>query len=221
MASPSSCSARAMRRWQLSAMALGTPAKRNNPPSAAVASAALRNSALPNSTLLNSECCKRSRKGINVLLRALPWVWLGFCASLGDVTQAQEKCRARTRKVTKQELEAEEREAQRIALRLVRPRDLTSFDEDLARRMFAILAVVIVIIPVALGAPTMLVFIPPTMIVAPAVVARLAQFASRMVRLLAFAPMALDRFMEMMIRLRDSLLATIASGAQTRRGAEI
>jgi hypothetical protein len=92
--------------------------------------------------------------------------------------------------------------------------------EDLARRMFAILAVVIVVIPVALGAPTMLVFIPPTMIVAPAVVARLAQFATRMVRLLALAPMALDRFMEMMIRLRDSLLATVAIGAQTRRAAE-
>ena len=92
--------------------------------------------------------------------------------------------------------------------------------DDLARRMFAILAVVIVVIPVALGAPTMLVFIPPTMIVAPAVVARLAQFASRMVRLLAFAPVALDRFMEMMIRLRDSLLATVAIGAQTRRAAE-
>jgi hypothetical protein len=86
--------------------------------------------------------------------------------------------------------------------------------------MFAILAVVIVIIPVALGAPTMLVFIPPTMIVAPAVVARLAQLASCMVRLLALAPMALDRFMEMMIRLRDSLLATVAIGAQTRRAAE-
>jgi hypothetical protein len=80
--------------------------------------------------------------------------------------------------------------------------------------------VVIVVIPVALGAPTMLVFIPPTMIVAPAVVARLAQFATRMVRLLALAPMALDRFMEMMIRLRDSLLAAVFTGAQTRRAAE-
>src|ERR1700730_5918981 len=92
--------------------------------------------------------------------------------------------------------------------------------EDLARRMFAILAIVIVVIPVALGAPTMLVFIPPTMIVAPAVVARLAQLASCMVRLLALAPMALDRFMEMMIRLRDSLLATVAIGAQTRSTGE-
>src|ERR1700730_15600246 len=53
---------------------------------------------------------------------------VGVLCVLRDVTQAQEKCRARTRKVTKQELKAEEREAQRIALRLVRPRDLTSFD---------------------------------------------------------------------------------------------
>jgi hypothetical protein len=66
----------------------------------------------------------------------------------------------------------------------------------------------------------MLVFIPPTMIVAPTVLASFPQFATRMVRLLALAPMVLDRFMEMMIRPRDSLLAAVFSGAQTRRAAE-
>ena len=109
---------------------------------------------------------------------------------------------------------------QRIAPALVRLRDLTSFDGGFSAADVRDLVVVIVVIPVALGAPTMLVFIPPTMIMAPAVVARLAQFASRMVRLLALAPMVLDRFMEMMIRFRDSLLATVFTGAQTRRAAE-
>src|SRR3981081_370008 len=107
------------------------------------------------------------------------------------------------KEVTKQELKGEEAEAQRIALRQVRLRDLTSFDGGFSASDVRDLVVVIVVIPVALGAPTMLVFIPPTMIVAPAVVARLAQFASRMVRLLALAPMAFDRFMEMMIRPGD------------------
>src|ERR1700674_5414602 len=112
MASPNSCSARAMRRWQLSALALGTPAKRKNPPSAAVASAALPNSALPN----NDEC-RCSRKGINVLLgRSL--VLVGVCASLAGVTPAQEKCRAQGQGNNKEGRKGEEKEAQRIALRL-------------------------------------------------------------------------------------------------------
>jgi hypothetical protein len=92
--------------------------------------------------------------------------------------------------------------------------------EDLAPRMFAILPVVIVVIPVALGAPTMLVFIPPATIVAPTVVARLAQFASRVICLAAVATVVFNSFVKMMIGLRDSFLATVFSGPQTRSAAE-
>jgi hypothetical protein len=85
--------------------------------------------------------------------------------------------------------------------------------------MVAIVFIVIAVVPVVLGVPTMLMFIPPTMIVAPAVIARFPQLATRMVRLLAFAPVTLDGFMKMMIRLGDSLLATVI-GAQTRSTGE-
>ena len=66
----------------------------------------------------------------------------------------------------------------------------------------------------------MFVFIPPAVRVAPAIFARFVQFMTRMIRLFAFTAVMLDRFMEMMIRLRDSLLAAVFSGAQTRRAAE-
>jgi hypothetical protein len=86
--------------------------------------------------------------------------------------------------------------------------------------MVAIVFIVIAVVPVVLGVPTMLVFIPPTMIVAPAVIARFPQFVTRTVRLLALASVMLDGFMKMMIRLGDSLLATVVIGAQTRGAGE-
>jgi|ERR1700682_4901122 len=63
---------------------------------------------------------------------------------------------------------------------------------DLARRMFAVLAIVIVIIPVAVGAPTMLVFIPPAVRAAPATLTRFVQLMASFVRLAAVASMMLD-----------------------------
>jgi hypothetical protein len=86
--------------------------------------------------------------------------------------------------------------------------------------MVAIVFIVIAVVPVVLGVPTMPVFIPPTMIVAPAVIARFPQFVTRTVRLLALASVMLDGFMKMMIRLGDSLLATVVIGAQTRGAGE-
>jgi hypothetical protein len=81
--------------------------------------------------------------------------------------------------------------------------------------MVAIVFIVIAVIPVVLGVPTMLVFIPPTMVVVPAVIARFPQFVTRTVRLLALASVMLDGFMKMMVRLGDSLLATVVITAQT------
>src|SRR6266404_3049464 len=82
-----------MRCWQLSALALGAPAKRKNPPSAAVASAAWPNSALLDSFLPNSDDCKCSRKGIERPPEGAALCWLGFVRPASE-TPSQKKCRA-------------------------------------------------------------------------------------------------------------------------------
>src|SRR3979411_1866430 len=61
-----------MRRWQLSAFALGTPAKRAKPLSAAAASAALPNIVLPKVDFRRSVCSRIHPPW------APPWCWLGF-----------------------------------------------------------------------------------------------------------------------------------------------
>src|SRR5258708_16090406 len=87
--------------------------------------------------------------------------------------------------------------------------------------MNAILAIVVAVVPVVLGAPPMFVFIPPAVRVAPAIFARFVQFMTRMIRLFAFTAVMLDRFMELMIRLGDTPLASVILGAPTpRAGAE-
>src|SRR6267378_1314111 len=65
-----------MRRWQLSAFALGTPAKRAKPLSAAVASAALPNIVLPKGDFRRSVCSRIHPPWTP------PWCWLGLFASL-------------------------------------------------------------------------------------------------------------------------------------------
>jgi hypothetical protein len=127
----------------------------------------------------------------------------------------------KTNEAGKSEIEVdvkdEEKEAQRLALCLV------SFEidlrpaADLPRRA---LAIVIAVVPIVLGVPTMLALIPPAMTVSTAILARRAQFAPRMVRLPALAPMMVERFLEMMIRLGNTLAATVVTGAQTRNAAE-
>src|SRR5437879_1084020 len=85
--------------------------------------------------------------------------------------------------------------------------------------MFAIVAIVIVVIPVAFGAPAVAVFIPPTVIAAVAILARFVQFAPRLVCLPAVAAMVFDGFMKTMIRFRDTPLAIVV-GAQSGRASE-
>jgi hypothetical protein len=80
--------------------------------------------------------------------------------------------------------------------------------------------IVVVVVPVAIGMPTMLVFIPPTMSAVPAILARLVQFMASVVRLPALTPMTLDGFVKMMIGPRNAPLASVVIGAQTRSAGE-
>jgi hypothetical protein len=90
---------------------------------------------------------------------------------------------------------------------------------NLARRMFAIVTVVIVVVPVAVGAPPMTVFIPPTVGSIPAAFTCFAQLLASVIGLPAVAAMMLDSFVQFVIRLRDTALATVV-GAQARRAGE-
>ena len=75
--------------------------------------------------------------------------------------------------------------------------------------MFAIVTVVIVVVPVAVGAPPMTVFVPPTMTAAPAIFARFVQLLASVIGLPAVAAMMLDSFVEFVIRFRDTALAIV------------
>ena len=85
--------------------------------------------------------------------------------------------------------------------------------------MFAIVSIMIVIIPVALGAPTVTVFIPPTMVAGVAIFAGFVELTARLVSLTAVAAMVFNGFMETMIRPGNALLAVVIS-AQRRSAGE-
>jgi len=85
--------------------------------------------------------------------------------------------------------------------------------------MFAIISIVIVIIPVALGAPTVPVFIPPTMVSGVAILAGFVELTASVIGLTALASMMLNGFMETMVGPGNALL-TIVIGAQTRSAGE-
>jgi hypothetical protein len=82
------------------------------------------------------------------------------------------------------------------------------------------LAVVVVVIPIAFRAPAMPVFIPPTFVAVPALLACLTQLSTRMLRLSALAAVMLDGVMKTMIGLGDTSLASAVIRAQTRRPGE-
>ena len=67
----------------------------------------------------------------------------------------------------------------------------------------------VVLVPVAFGAPAVLVFIPPAMLLAPATLARCVQFATLVVGLPAVASMSLDGLVECMLGVNDSALAAV------------
>jgi hypothetical protein len=81
-------------------------------------------------------------------------------------------------------------------------------------------AIVVVVIPIAIGMPTVFVFVPPAMSAAPAILARFVQFMPGLISLFAFASMMLDGFMKMMIGPGNTTLAVVVIGAQTRCAGE-
>ena len=83
------------------------------------------------------------------------------------------------------------------------------------------MAVVIVIIPITIVVPAVSVFIPPTMVFSPATFACLTQLMARMVRLPAVPAVALNGFVQLVVRLGDTALALIrVIGEGTRRCSE-
>ncbi len=80
--------------------------------------------------------------------------------------------------------------------------------------MFAVVTIVIVVVPIALRAPTVSVFIPPAMPATPAGFARFMQLMASLVRLAAVATVMLDGFMKTVIGLGDAPLTVVVIGAQ-------
>jgi hypothetical protein len=85
---------------------------------------------------------------------------------------------------------------------------------NLAWGVFAVLLVVVAVVPVALGAPAMFVFIPPAMPATPAGFARFMQLMASLGRLAAVATVILDGFMKTVIGLGDAPLTIVVIGAQ-------
>jgi len=80
---------------------------------------------------------------------------------------------------------------------------------DLLGRMLAIVPIVIVIIPIAVRAPTVTVFIPPAMVAGVTILAGFVELTASLVGLTAVATMVFNGFMKTMIGPGNALLATI------------
>jgi hypothetical protein len=77
---------------------------------------------------------------------------------------------------------------------------------------------VIVFVPITLGVPAVLVFVPPAMLFAPAALARRVQFATLVIGLAAVASVMLDGFVEFVLFMGDAALAAVhVLGMQSRR----
>jgi len=68
---------------------------------------------------------------------------------------------------------------------------------------------VIVLVPIALGAPAVFVFVPPPMTFAPATLASRVQFTTLVICLGTMASMSLDSLVEIMLGMSDPALATV------------
>jgi hypothetical protein len=75
------------------------------------------------------------------------------------------------------------------------------------------IAIMVVIIPVAVGAPPVLMFVPPTMVAGPAALARLVQLGAPMIGLPAVVAMMLDCLMQLMIGFPHAPLTVIVIGS--------
>jgi hypothetical protein len=80
---------------------------------------------------------------------------------------------------------------------------------------------VVVLVPIAVGAPAVLVLVPPAMLLPPATLARFVQLATLVIRLPAVASMFLDSLVEFMVGVRDPALTPVnVFGMNSRRCAE-
>jgi hypothetical protein len=89
-------------------------------------------------------------------------------------------------------------------------------------RQFKKLVVVIVIIPIPLGVPAVLIFIPPSMVGLPAGLARCVQFVAPMLSLFALRTVVLDGFVQLVISSGDAPLAIVGAqnwGSSTHQNA--
>ena len=75
------------------------------------------------------------------------------------------------------------------------------------------IVIVVAVVPIAVGVPTVPVFVPPTVKVRKAILARFMQFMASVVRLLTLTPMMFDGLMKTMIGPGDAPLASIVIGA--------
>ena len=82
------------------------------------------------------------------------------------------------------------------------------------------IAVVIVIIPIALRVPAMLVFIPPSVDADPAALACLSQFLTCALGLPASESMPRNRLVQSVVRARNPALAIAFVGAHKRHRSE-
>lgn len=83
-----------------------------------------------------------------------------------------------------------------------------------------VVAIVVVVIPVVIRVPAMFVFIPPSMIGAPAALPRFVQLAARAIGLPTLVAMVLDGFVQLVIGVRNASLAIVVIGPQLRRAGE-
>ena len=79
----------------------------------------------------------------------------------------------------------------------------------------------VALVPVVFGAPAVLVFIPPAMLLAPATLARFVKFTALVLCLAAVTSMFLDGLVEFMVGARDPALTPVdVFGVKSRRCAE-
>jgi hypothetical protein len=70
-----------------------------------------------------------------------------------------------------------------------------------------LVAIVVVLVPIALGVPAVVMLVPPAVVLAPATLAGLVQFSAFVIGLSAVASMALDGAMEVVLAANDSVPA--------------
>ena len=79
----------------------------------------------------------------------------------------------------------------------------------------------VALVPIAVGVPAVVVFIPPAMLLAPAALSRIVQFTPLLICLLAVASMFLDCLVEFMLGVSDPALTPVdVFGVKSWRCAE-